>query len=79
MQAVLGSSLPVASLVFGAAGDFLSPRTLCLVQGAGLLPAALALALLGSRTPAPSPGAATPAPSPGAAAERDAEPVGGER
>lgn len=33
MQAVLGSSLPVASLLFGAAGDFLSPRTLCLVQG----------------------------------------------
>lgn len=70
MQAVLGSSLPVASLLFGAAGDFVSPRTLCLVQGAGLLPAALALALLGSRTPAPPPG---PAP------ERDAEPVGGVR
>ncbi|WP_445269697.1 MFS transporter [Streptomyces sp. DSM 41634] len=53
MQAVLGASLPVASLVFGFAGDFLSPRTLCLVQGAGLVPAALALALLGSRTPEP--------------------------
>ncbi|WP_374772022.1 MFS transporter [Streptomyces sp. NBC_01310] len=53
MQAVLGASLPVASLVFGSAGDFLSPRTLCLVQGVGLLPAACALALLGSRTPAP--------------------------
>lgn len=47
MQAVLGASLPVASLVFGSAGDFLSPRTLCLVQGVGLLPAACALALLG--------------------------------
>ncbi|MEU8779110.1 MFS transporter [Streptomyces sp. NPDC048606] len=45
MQAVLGSALPVASLVFGSAGDFLSPRTLCLVQGLGLLPAACALAL----------------------------------
>lgn len=56
MQAVLGASLPVASLVFGSAGDFLSPRTLCLVQGVGLLPAACALALLGSRTPAPAVG-----------------------
>lgn len=56
MQAVLGASLPVASLVFGSAGDFLSPRTLCLVQGVGLLPAACALALLGSPTPAPSVG-----------------------
>lgn len=67
MQAVLGASLPVASLVFGFAGDFLSPRTLCLVQGVGLVPAACALALLGSRTPVP------PAADPGT------EPVGGER
>ncbi|MGW3324558.1 MFS transporter [Streptomyces virginiae] len=51
MQAVLGASLPVASLVFGSAGDHLSPQTLCLAQGIGLLPAACALALLGSRTP----------------------------
>ncbi|MFB6561197.1 MFS transporter [Streptomyces sp. NPDC056400] len=63
MQAVLGASLPVASLVFGSAGDFLSPQTLCLVQGIGLLPAACALALLGSRTPDPAVG----------------EPAGGER
>ncbi|MFI8341606.1 MFS transporter [Streptomyces sp. NPDC085639] len=63
MQAVLGASLPVASLVFGSAGDFLSPQTLCLVQGIGLLPAACALALLGSRTPDPA----------------AAEPAGGER
>ncbi|MEU6299563.1 MFS transporter [Streptomyces erythrochromogenes] len=55
MQAVLGASLPVASLVFGSAGDLLSPQTLCLVQGIGLLPAACALALLGSGTPAPEP------------------------
>ncbi|MFD4867731.1 MFS transporter [Streptomyces sp. NPDC058412] len=55
MQAVLGASLPVASLVFGFAGDLLSPQTLCLVQGVGLLPAACALALLGSRTPEPEP------------------------
>ncbi|MER6448980.1 MFS transporter [Streptomyces venezuelae] len=54
MQAVLGASLPVASLVFGSAGDVLSPQTLCLVQGIGLLPAACALALLGSRTPGPA-------------------------
>ncbi|MGW7437853.1 MFS transporter [Streptomyces sp. NPDC054849] len=53
MQAVLGASLPVASLLFGFAGDFLSPQTLCLVQGVGLAPAACALALLGSRTPTP--------------------------
>ncbi|MEU9083514.1 MFS transporter [Streptomyces sp. NPDC048357] len=63
MQAVLGASLPVASLVFGSAGDFLSPQTLCLVQGAGLVPAAFALALLGSRTPEP----------PSAEAEADAD------
>ncbi|MGW5851064.1 MFS transporter [Streptomyces sp. NPDC055254] len=56
MQAVLGASLPVASLVFGTAGDVLSPRTLCLVQGIGLVPAACALALLGSRTPEPAGG-----------------------
>ncbi|MEV6681078.1 MFS transporter [Streptomyces erythrochromogenes] len=58
MQAVLGASLPVASLVFGSAGDLLSPQTLCLVQGIGLLPAACALALQGSRTPAPDPSVA---------------------
>ncbi|MGW6614493.1 MFS transporter [Streptomyces erythrochromogenes] len=55
MQAVLGASLPVASLVFGSAGDLLSPQTLCLVQGVGLLPAACALALLGSAAPVPEP------------------------
>ncbi|WP_051807181.1 MFS transporter [Streptomyces sp. NRRL F-2664] len=58
MQAVLGASLPVASLLFGSAGDFLSPQTLCLVQGIGLVPAACALALLGSRTPEEAPPAA---------------------
>ncbi|MCX5192361.1 MFS transporter [Streptomyces sp. NBC_00249] len=63
MQAVLGASLPVASLAFGFAGDFLSPQALCLVQGVGLAPAACALALLRSPTPAPA----------------AAEPAGGER
>ncbi|MFE7184240.1 MFS transporter [Streptomyces erythrochromogenes] len=57
MQAVLGASLPVASLVFGSAGDLFSPQTLCLVQGVGLLPAACALALLGSAAPPPEPSA----------------------
>ncbi|GGT15406.1 MFS transporter [Streptomyces purpureus] len=52
MQAVLGASFPVASLLFGLAGDHLSARTLCLVQAAGLVPAAVALAVLGSRTAA---------------------------
>ncbi|MFI8450132.1 MFS transporter [Streptomyces erythrochromogenes] len=55
MQAVLGASLPVASLVFGSAGDLFSPQTLCLVQGVGLLPAACALALLGHGSAAPAP------------------------
>ncbi|GLX19700.1 MFS transporter [Streptomyces lavendulae] len=56
MQAVLGASLPVASLAFGFAGDFLSPQTLCLVQGAGLVPAACALALLKSPSAEPAGG-----------------------
>ncbi|MFI9722088.1 MFS transporter [Streptomyces sp. NPDC052396] len=46
MQAVLGASFPLASLLFGMLGDHLSARTLCLVQAAGLLPAACVLALL---------------------------------
>ncbi|GHF53342.1 hypothetical protein GCM10010218_38500 [Streptomyces mashuensis] len=46
MQAVLGATFPVASLFFGLLGDHVGPRTLCLVQAAGLLPAACALALL---------------------------------
>ncbi|MET9961417.1 MFS transporter [Streptomyces sp. NPDC006326] len=49
MQAVLGATFPVASLLFGVLGDHLSARTLCLVQAAGLVPAALALALLPER------------------------------
>ncbi|MBT1182886.1 MFS transporter [Streptomyces sp. CJ_13] len=59
MQAVLGSTFPVASLLFGMLGDHLSAQTLCLIQAAGLVPAALALALLPgpahSRTPDGSP------------------------
>ncbi|MEU7552855.1 MFS transporter [Streptomyces sp. NPDC044571] len=49
MQAVLGATFPVASLLFGVLGDHFSARTLCLVQAAGLVPAALALALLPER------------------------------
>jgi predicted MFS family arabinose efflux permease len=46
MQAVLGATFPLASLLFGLLGDHLSARTLCLIQAAGLVPAALALLLL---------------------------------
>lgn len=73
MQAVLGASFPVASLLFGLAGDQLSAQTLCLVQAAGLLPAALALALLGSPD-APASGAGADE-----AAARTPETVGSER
>ncbi|KUM92657.1 MFS transporter [Streptomyces cellostaticus] len=52
MQALLGATFPVASLVFGALGDHLTARTLCLVQGAGLVPVALALWWLGGRADA---------------------------
>ncbi|WP_369386643.1 MFS transporter [Streptomyces sp. CG1] len=49
MQGVLGATFPVSSLVFGALGDHLTAGTLCLVQGTGLVPVALALWWLGSR------------------------------
>ncbi|WEO99742.1 MFS transporter [Streptomyces sp. FXJ1.172] len=49
MQGVLGATFPVSSLVFGTLGDHLTATTLCLVQGAGLAPVALALWWLGSR------------------------------
>ncbi|MFI9201227.1 MFS transporter [Streptomyces sp. NPDC053048] len=51
MQAVLGATFPLASLLFGVLGDHLSAQTLCLIQAAGLVPAACALALLRDRTP----------------------------
>lgn len=72
MQAVLGATFPLASLLFGLLGDHLSAQTLCLIQAAGLVPAACALALL--REPAPD------APAP--AAEAEPSPLvaaGGER
>ncbi|MEV7502678.1 MFS transporter [Streptomyces sp. NPDC093018] len=49
MQALLGATFPLSSLVFGALGDHLGARALCLVQGAGLVPVALALWWLGDR------------------------------
>ncbi|MFB7506816.1 MFS transporter [Streptomyces broussonetiae] len=65
MQAVLGATFPVSSLVFGALGDHLTAGTLCLTQGAGLVPVALALWWLGSRaSTAEQPGADAPAPVP---------------
>ncbi|MFG5718290.1 MFS transporter [Streptomyces murinus] len=60
MQALLGATFPLSSLVFGALGDHLGARALCLVQGAGLVPVALALWWLADRarpdTPRTSPG-----------------------
>ncbi|KUN09256.1 MFS transporter [Streptomyces yokosukanensis] len=66
MQAVLGATFPVSSLVFGALGDRLPAGTLCLAQGAGLVPVALALWWLGSRSHTAGrrrPDAATPVPA----------------
>ncbi|MEV0322680.1 MFS transporter [Streptomyces sp. NPDC050658] len=51
MQAVLGATFPVASLLFGVAGDQLGVQALCLAQGAGLVPVACALVLLGRGDP----------------------------
>ncbi|MEU4210990.1 MFS transporter [Streptomyces sp. NPDC026206] len=58
MQAVLGATFPVASLLFGLLGDHLSAQTLCLIQAAGLVPAACALALLREGTADDTPSAA---------------------
>ncbi|MFE2874077.1 MFS transporter [Streptomyces roseus] len=77
MQAVLGATFPVASLLFGFLGDHFSARTLCLVQAAGLVPAALALALLpGHSRPAGGPEQAG---APGPAAAPEPTPAGGVR
>ncbi|MFG2608439.1 MFS transporter [Streptomyces sp. NPDC048514] len=59
MQALLGATFPVSSLVFGVLGDHLTARTLCVAQGAGLVPVALALWWLGGR----SDGAVPPPPT----------------
>ncbi|MEV5508093.1 MFS transporter [Streptomyces orinoci] len=70
MQAVLGATFPVASLLFGVLGDHFSARTLCLVQAAGLVPAACVLALLRAPDDQATECAAGPA---------AAQPVGAER
>ncbi|MFE3650379.1 MFS transporter [Streptomyces sp. NPDC059152] len=62
MQALLGATFPLSSLLFGALGDHLSPRTLCLIQAVGLLPLAAALWWTGRRADAP-PEAAERAPA----------------
>ncbi|GAA2724345.1 MULTISPECIES: MFS transporter [Streptomyces] len=62
MQAVLGATFPVASLLFGLLGDHVEPRVLCLVQAAGLLPAACALALLREERPTAPTAPAAPEP-----------------
>ncbi|MFP3986449.1 MFS transporter [Streptomyces sp. E11-3] len=49
MLALLGAGFPVAAFAFGLAGDLLSPQSLFLVQSAGLLPIAAALALRSRR------------------------------
>lgn len=49
MQSMLGATFPLASLVFGVLGDQISPRTLCLVQAAGLVPVAFVLWWTGRR------------------------------
>ncbi|PBC71038.1 putative MFS family arabinose efflux permease [Streptomyces sp. TLI_235] len=66
MQALLGATFPVSSLVFGLLGDHLSPRTLCLVQALGVLPVAAALWWSGRREPAPAHGVPAPQPVGGA-------------
>ncbi|MFB7663565.1 hypothetical protein ACFC1R_06380 [Kitasatospora sp. NPDC056138] len=48
MQALLGATFPLSSLLFGILGDQLSPRSLCLVQAVGLVPVAAALWWLGN-------------------------------
>ncbi|GGX87539.1 MFS transporter [Streptomyces hiroshimensis] len=74
MQAVLGATFPLASLLFGLLGDHLSPQTLCLIQAVGLVPAACALALLKELAPAePAPDSAEQAPEP---AEQTPQPAG---
>ncbi|MFJ9607709.1 MFS transporter [Kitasatospora sp. NPDC101176] len=83
MQALLGATFPVSSLVFGLLGDHLPARTLCLVQAVGVLPVAAALWWTGRRhTPATDTdadaGAATTTVT-AAATAVSAEPIGGGR
>ncbi|QEU96907.1 MFS transporter [Streptomyces kanamyceticus] len=83
MQAVLGATFPLSSLVFGVLGDHLGARWLCLVQGVGLAPVAVALFLLGRRgRAAAEDGTAAPtvtAPTGAQYAADDAAPLGAAR
>ncbi|MFG2848471.1 MFS transporter [Kitasatospora sp. NPDC048296] len=69
MQALLGATFPVSSLVFGLLGDHLPARTLCLVQALGVLPVAAALWWTGRREPNGSEPAAAPQEDPAPAAQ----------
>jgi hypothetical protein len=69
MQALLGATFPVSSLVFGLLGDHLPARTLCLVQALGVLPVAAALWWTGRREPHGSEPAAAPQEDPAPAAQ----------
>ncbi|MEU6233497.1 MFS transporter [Kitasatospora sp. NPDC047058] len=73
MQALLGATFPVSSLVFGLLGDHLPARTLCLVQALGVLPVAAALWWTGRREP--------DGPEPAAVPHQDpaAQPIGDAR
>ncbi|MDF3300283.1 MFS transporter [Streptomyces tropicalis] len=82
MQALLGATFPVSSLLFGALGDHVTARTLCLVQGAGLVPVALALWWLGRRGQDGAPRETAPAvlprdPAAAPAEDAPAVPAGG--
>ncbi|MFD8705338.1 MFS transporter [Kitasatospora sp. NPDC059648] len=79
MQALLGATFPLSSLVFGLLGDHLSPRTLCLVQGLGVLPVAAALWWTGRPSSVTAP-QEDPAPdAAGPVAEPAPAPIGGTR
>ncbi|MFF2149028.1 MFS transporter [Kitasatospora sp. NPDC058190] len=69
MQALLGATFPVSSLVFGLLGDHLPARTLCLVQALGVLPVAAALWWTGRREPRGPEPAAAPQEDPAPAAQ----------
>ncbi|MFF4603057.1 MFS transporter [Streptomyces sp. NPDC001339] len=76
MQALLGATFPLSSLVFGALGDHLSPQVLCLLQAVGLVPVAAALWWSGRRAGAlPEAASAAPAASGSAAPAKPVEPV----
>ncbi|MER7757354.1 MFS transporter [Kitasatospora sp. NPDC097643] len=72
MQALLGATFPVSSLVFGLLGDHLPARTLCLVQALGVLPVAAALWWTGRCEPATAPTTTT-------TATTSAQPIGDPR